>query len=423
MANRLLTTLTALSALQGVAPFIRPRTYAGRLLLWLPKLVGGALSPISGGIGTLAALIGLTRRDWPLTATGILGAGLAARLAADLPDVDQALAGLPQPGGEDLLPTTEGQTRGAPARRHGPVRGSEFERHLVLGHNSASGQALLADLWPPAGPNPSGLGLIYAHGSGWCVGDKDQGTRPFFRRLTGRGHLVLDIAYSLWPAATLPGMVAEVNQAILWLKEHGPAFGVQPDRIVLVGGSAGGHLALMAAYTPGHPAFQPPDAAGDTSVRAVIAFYPPVDLLVWQDDATTTALSSSGLCARLARAMLKGLFRVQEEGAPETQLEDRFTRMIGGTAAGTPDAARLLSPIHHVGAHCPPTLLLQGRDDVFGLAPGVRRLHERLRAAGVPSALLEFPHTEHAFDLVLPRISPSARAATRAVEQFLARLP
>jgi acetyl esterase/lipase len=110
---------------------------------------------------------------------------------------------------------------------------------------------------------------------------------------------------------------------------------------------------------------------------------------------------------------------IQNEGDRDKQFDSFVAEMLGGTAAEIPETYRLLSPIYHVGTHCPPTLLLQGSDDVFGLAPGVRRLHESLRAAGVPSALLEFPHTEHGFDLLLPQISPATRAATRGVEQFL----
>jgi len=418
--NRLLAILTTLLALLSAVPFIRPRTLAGEALLWLPKLLGGALSPVTGMIGTLAALIGLARRDWRLAGTGLLGIGLAARLAADLPDVDQELAGVPGSSAEGLAPSTQEPLVLARLFRH--TGSAEIERDLVFGHNPESGQALRADLWPPSNHPPSGLGLIYAHGSGWRIGDKDMGTRPFFRRLAAQGHLVLDIAYSLWPTAGLPAMVAEVNQAVLWLKENGPAYGVNPDRVVLMGGSAGAHLALLAAYAPGHPAFRPAGAAGDTSVRGVVAFYPPVDLLAQQDEAGDCPPSSPGLVDRITQAMLKRLFRVQDEGGRKEQSFDLFTEMLGGTAAEIPGTYRLLSPIYHVGAHCPPTLLLQGSDDLFGLAPAVRRLQACLRAAGVPSALLEFPHTEHGFDLLLPHISPTARVATRAVEQFLARL-
>ena len=418
--NRFLAILTTISTLLVSLPFLRPRTRPGQVLLWFPKLLAGALSPVAGLTGTLATLIGLARRNKPLAITGLLGAHLAARLAADMPDVDEALAALPGRGDENPAPIT----RGYPL--HAVVSGragrSEFERDLVLGQKLEPTHALRADLWPPLDHEPSGLGLIYAHGSGWRVGDKDLFTRPFFRRLTAQGHLVLDLAYSLWPSAGLPAMVAEVNQAILWLKENGPAYGVDPDRIVLMGGSAGGHLALMAAYTPGHPAFRPPGTDGDTGVQGVIAFYPPVDLLGWQDEASYTQPPSPGLLERAAQGMLKRLFEIDDANGREWQVDSFLPEMLGGTAAEIPDTYRLLSPIYHVGAHCPPTLLLQGSDDVFGLTPGVRRLDERLRAAGVPSVLLEFPHTEHGFDLILPEISPSARAATRAVEQFLAWL-
>jgi len=372
-------------------------------------------------------LIGVVRRDWTLAGAGLLSAGLAARLAADMPDVDQALAGLPRSGGDGPASKTQALPSKsaspalvlAPPVDHAGI--AEFERNMVIGRKPESGRPLRADLWPPAGPS-SGLGLIYAHGSGWRIGDKDMLTRPFFRRLAAQGHLVLDIAYSLWPTAGLPSMVAEVNQAILWLKEHGPAYGVNPDRIVLMGGSAGGHLALMAAYTPGHPAFRPAGAEGDTSVCGVVAFYPPVDLLAWADEAGDGLPSSPGVVDRAVQALLSRLFRIGDGPGREEPSNNFLPEMLGGTPAEIPDAYRLLSPIYHVGAHCPPTLLLQGSDDVFALTPAVRRLHERLRTAGVPSALLEFPHTEHGFDLLLPQVSPTARAATRAVVRFLAGL-
>jgi acetyl esterase/lipase len=67
-------------------------------------------------------------------------------------------------------------------------------------------------------------------------------------------------------------------------------------------------------------------------------------------------------------------------------------------------------------------LLLHGTDDIFDLTPAVRRLHQELLGAGATSILVEFPHTEHAFDLVLPRVSPVAQAAAYDVERFLALL-
>ena len=198
------------------------------------------------------------------------------------------------------------------------------------------------------------------------------------------------------------------------------------ERIVLMGGSAGGHLALLAAYTPGHPALPPPQASADTSVRGVVAYYPPTDFLAIRLSDEMSERQS--LADRLADGMLRRLFMLH---APEVDTGDDRDRMelrdlpaaiLGGQADEIADTYRLLSPISHVGPDCPPTLLLQGSDDVFGLAPMVRQLHQSLREAGAPSILVEFPHTEHAFDLLLPRISPVAQAATYDVERFLALL-
>lgn len=78
---------------------------------------------------------------------------------------------------------------------------------------AGSQRLLLCDLWqPPAGVEPSGLALIYLHGSVWHFLDKDVMTRPFFRHLAGQGHVVMDVAYRLclkWRSArwwAMPGV-------------------------------------------------------------------------------------------------------------------------------------------------------------------------------------------------------------------------
>ena len=85
-----------------------------------------------------------------------------------------------------------------------------------------------------------------------------------------------------------------------------------------------------------------------------------------------------------------------------------------------PGTRHLGSPINHAGPHCPPTLLLQGAHDVFGMVADGRRLHRALRQTGVASVYVEFPDTDHAFDLILPKWSPAAQAATYDTERFLA---
>jgi acetyl esterase/lipase len=428
---KMLRALVYASALLTILPFVRPKGLAARPWIWVGKLLAGALAPLLGIVSGLGGLLGLMRRDWKLAGVGLAGAGLAAKFISAIPDsqgeFDAAF-------GPDWQASLTASPRPLPRSRRwsllaGAPGGASWQRNVVYGRNPGTGTELFADVWgPPPGVRPSGLAAIYVHGGAWRVGGKDMGTRTFFRRLAAQGHVVMDIAYTLWPKADIPTMVGEVKQAVLWTKEHAGLIGVDPERIVLMGGSAGGHLALLAAYTPDHSALPPLSGTGDVSVRGVIAFYPPAEFLGWWEQFRAGVLGREGVeLQRLADRAAEGCFArlfMLHSGDLEQDLAVRelLPSILGGSPDETPETYRLLSPISHVGLHCPPTLLLHGSEDVFALTPGVRRLHQSLRDAGACSLLVEFPHTDHAFDLVLPAVSPVAQAATYDVEQFLGLL-
>ena len=90
---------------------------------------------------------------------------------------------------------------------------------------------------------------------------------------------------------------------------------------------------------------------------------------------------------------------------------------LGGTPADVPDAYHAASPIHHVSRSAPPTLLIYGARDHIVEARFGRALHERLRAAGATSVLLELPWSEHAFDLV--PFGMGRRISLHYTERFL----
>ena len=427
----LLKSWTYFAALLAAAALARPAMPLARLLLWPFKLTGGALAPILGLISTLGAVVGLARRQWKMAGAGAAGAALAARFLQDMPDSEQGFTAAFGPDWQQRIPASL-QPRLSPRRwsllPQAP-RNAVWQRDLVYGQKAGSGAPLLADLWtPPPGVPPTGLAVVYVHGGGWRVGDKDLGTRFFFRRLAAQGHAVLDIAYSLWPEGDIPAMIAQVKEAVLWMKDNGSRHGLDPERVVLMGGSAGAHLALLAAFTSGHPSLPPLSGPGDASVRGVVAFYPPADFLSLQESAAGQAPESdgaglSGSLDRVSEALLARIFSLHgDDLESEVSFRGFFPAIIGGTPDEIPEAYRLLSPMHHVGPHCPPTLLLHGTDDIFDLTPAVRRLHRELLDAGATSILVEFPHTEHAFDLVLPQVSPVAQAAAQDVERFLALL-
>ena len=81
----LLKILTYISAIFSLLPFLKPQDRSKKTLLWVPKLLAGAFSPIHAIICGLGALLGLIRRDWKLASAGLIGVGLSAKFIEEVP--------------------------------------------------------------------------------------------------------------------------------------------------------------------------------------------------------------------------------------------------------------------------------------------------------------------------------------------------
>jgi len=280
-------------------------------------------------------------------------------------------------------------------------------------------EPLLADLWePPADIPRSGLGIIYLHGSGWHYMDKDFYTRAFFQHLASQGHVLLDVAYTMCPKGQLHEQLGDVKRSIAWMKANADRLGVNPERIILIGASAGGHLALLAAYTPNYPEFQPADVVGDTAVRAVVSYYGVANLRDMQMfmQMAFGNLPGGGVFDMAMDTMLRRARFIPSYGkyvAPAKMIP----ALTGGTPDEVPDVYRLGSPITYVTPGCPPTLLFQGAHDFDGIVQSARALHQQLRKVGAPSIYIEYPNTGHAFDI--PINTPAGLAALYDTERFL----
>jgi acetyl esterase/lipase len=422
-------TLSYLSAFLSALTLIRSESGWMPMALWVPKLLAGAWAPFLAIAGGLGALIGLARKDHKAVRAGLFGAAVAWRYVVK---VTAPHDGFAQAFGPDWQSRIRPELRARMLSRRYTLLPADppevpWQRDVVFGTHLETGDPLLADIWQPLDDMPrTGLAVIYLHGSGWHYADKDLGTRRFFRHLAGQGHVIMDVAYTLAPKAQLQAMMADVKRAIAWMKASAAEYGVNPERIVLMGGSAGAHLALLAAYAPNHPQLQPTDIDTDTSVRAVVSYYGPPDLRALYDYFQTmydNVLTSKTWLERPYIANWESRFRRAGHLPPDAKfvdLVDLLPNVLGGTPDEVPEVYRLGSPINHIGPHCPPTLLLQGAHDMVGMAPDVRRLHRALRQAGATSVYVEFPSTEHGFDLILPKWSPAAQAATYDTERFLA---
>lgn len=407
-----------------VKPGIRGLTW--NLVGYGLKTVGGALSPLIAPAGLVGAM--LSRRSGR-PAFAFLGGAGALMASRYVHRVSKPHDGFAEAFGDAATKASAhprmlrrrwqlGQVATGPAPR--------FLRDIVFatvpssgGGQSPNGQKvgrrdLLCDLWlPSAKVARSGLGVIYLHGGAWQSFDKDVLTRPFFRHLTTQGHVVMDVAYRMVQETDMAGMLSDAKRAVAWLKAHAANLGVDPQRVVMAGGSAGGHLALMAGYTANHPDFDPEDLRGaDTSVRGVVAYYPVADLRTLQDYWSEQAMNP------IAHAAGRALGYFTKEGYLRwTELAER---LFGAPLNQIGDRLLAYSPVAHVGPDCPPTLILQGRHDHVISLEDVRELHESLVAAGCRSVLVELPQVEHAFDMLALQVSPPAQAALYDVERFLA---
>jgi acetyl esterase/lipase len=306
-----------------------------------------------------------------------------------------------------------------------------LEQNISFATIPGTDRKLLCDIWrPPPTVIPSGLAFIYLHGSAFYFLDKDFATRPFFRHLAAQGHVIMDVAYRLAPETDIMGMVHDVRRAILWMKEHAGEYQIDPDRIVLGGGSAGGHLAMLAAYTADKAEFSPLDLAGkDTSVHAVISIYGSNDLkaLYYHTSQHLTTRNIPGTPAPKVPTKMPG-FLVKLAGKDyhrlglDTDLKNVGTMppLIGGHPDECPEKYALYSPITHVHAGCPPTLLIHGEHDIMAPVSGTRDLYARLVEEKIPAVLHLLPQTDHAFDMMFPQIAPATHNAIYDVERFMA---
>jgi len=399
-----------------------------RGILWILRLLAEAITPFIALGGAVAAGLGLLARAPVAMLTAMLGA------VAAVCDMRQVRA--PHPGFEQAFGVeweraiSPEQHRGMLQRRwswHVPAAPEpRWQRDVPFWTLPDADRRLLCDLWqPPRGVAPSGLALVFLHGGAWYMLDKDFFTRPFFRHLAAQGHIVMDVAYRLYPETDMLGMVGDAKRAIAWMKVQGSAYGVNPERVVVAGGSAGGHLALLAAYTPREGALRPHDVGEtDLSVEAVISCYGPTDLRAYYDYTHQNIWGHLGWAAEahppgpLVRGVLGSSY--ERLGLGKSGAVGAMEPLVGGTPQTVPDLYALYSPITHVQLGSPPTLLIQGKDDVIAPVRATNLLYEQLVASGVPAVNIVFPHAEHGFDLVLPGFSPAAQTAWYYQERFLA---
>jgi acetyl esterase/lipase len=430
--KRLAAVLGVLSAFFA-ALVVRPvNSYRG----FMGKSTATAQTPALSVLGVLAAALGAMRRSRFAMITGVLGAGVGtyyiARVTTPQGGHEQAFG----PGWKQWI-HPDADRRMIQHRRSmrlPQVPAPRWARDVPFWTIPGTDRQLLADIWEPAaGVERTGTAIVYLYGGSWHYFDKDFLTRPLFRQLTAQGHVVMDAAHRSCPETDLVGMVGDVHRAVAWIKANAERYGIDPERVVVMGGSSGAHIALLAAYAPHEPKLVPEELRGaDTSVMAVVSWYgipemaSAVERWLGQEAGTSPPevwdRKEPGRLANFLNTLMMGRTLTAAQSPPAPPVRQLVRNLLGVEPEESTEAIYdLASPIHHVNPACPPTLMFQGTHDAVVPLEAARRLHRSLEAAGVPVVYVEYIWTEHAFDLMYPPLAnPAAKAALYDLERFLA---
>jgi acetyl esterase/lipase len=260
-------------------------------------------------------------------------------------------------------------------------RGRKLNIENDVTFGTAGGRDLVLDIYRPPSEMSRRCAVIQLHGGAFRVGSRAM-MAPRAEALSALGYVCLPADYRLLHEAPWPAQLHDVKAAIRWTRANADQLGIEADRIVIQGNSAGGHLALMAAGTNGSPDWEGDNGSPDasSSVSAAMAMYAPIEFY-----------DSSGQVpegTKIDLAQLKELARPDGVGPAATLLDG------GGDAA----AAASISPINHVSPSFPPTLLVHGLSDPVVIPDNSRRMNQALRDAGVTSDLILYDGQIHEFD-------------------------
>lgn len=211
------------------------------------------------------------------------------------------------------------------------------------------------DLFIPVAGRPVPL-VVWVHGGAWKLGSKDWINIKY---LIQQGYAIASVDYRFSGDAKFPAQIQDCNTALNFLIANAASYGIDPKRLIVGGGSAGGHLALLLGLARRETAF-----GADPSIQplAILDFFGPADLISMLEEA--------------------------DQGHEREAAEDAFHRLLGASPAARPDLARLASPITYVSPGNPPVLILHGDKDASVPYRQSQQLHARLTQAGISNELI-----------------------------------
>jgi acetyl esterase/lipase len=248
---------------------------------------------------------------------------------------------------------------------------TSFQTRVFATNN---GIELKLDVYSPTAEKRNGKSVIVVHGGSWSGGVRNDFPQ-WNQWFAENGFTVFDIDYSL-TQPNYSSAIGDIKSAVKWVKNHSAEFNISPDKINLLGRSAGGHLALLSAYTADDKRFSATseENAESEKVQAVISIYAPTDLFwAYNNKANPNVIDGP---TTLSNFLGGNPYQSDE-------LRERYS---------------LMSPVTHINAQTPPTLLIHGGKDQLVRADNMYFAEDRLKTANVSNQTLYIPYGQHGFD-------------------------
>lgn len=270
----------------------------------------------------------------------------------------------------------------APAVALHAADGPSYTRVEDVVYGRKFGSALTLDVFTPK-EGANGAGVIMVVSGGWFSGHEGINA-GFFSELLKRGYTVFAVVHGSQPKYTIPEVISDMNRAVRFVRAHAADYKIDPDRIGIMGASAGGHLSLMqgTAGDKGNTDARDPIDKTSSRVQAVACFFPPTDFLNYGKPGENA----------LGRGILKDFaapFDFHEFDANAKKFvpitDEEKVLEIG----------RKISPINHVSSDDPPTLIIHGDADKLVPIQQAELIVGKLKDAGVEAKLVTKPGAAH----------------------------
>ncbi len=257
-----------------------------------------------------------------------------------------------------------------------PLRAEEaFTRTEDVIYGRKFGTALTLDVFAPK-QHANGAAIVWCVSGGWYSAHEAVHAGAVAEYLK-RGYTVFAVVHGSQPKFTIPEVVEDMHRAIRFIRSRAEQYQIDPNRIGITGGSAGGHLSLMqgAAGTLGTPDAKDPVDRLSSRVQAVACFFPPTDFLNYGQPGENA----------LGRGTLKN-FRAPFDFHEFDKATNAFVPVTDEERILT--IGRAISPVNHVTNDDPPTLIIHGDADLLVPIQQAESIITKLKEAGVPTELV-----------------------------------